>query len=386
MKKNFFFFNYLKYIVIKISPLIVVFRSWTNQSKLFIAVRVFLGLIFSFRSRITFIRRPRYSVNINRFSRLNYESFAICFQGPLMKDFTLETIKIYKKQLPGVKIIVSTWNDIQKNQNLINKLNDLNVCLIINDLPKTKFGNLPGFRATTYQIKSTLSALNKAKELNCNYSVKHRGDQRAYSSDWLLKLKCMQDSFENNENSITKKKILLPSITCQKFRIYGIGDQFHFGLTEDLLNFWDTEYYETGVHSLVDNKEKSNYLKNETAIISEIYLLAKFLEKNNYNLKWTLKDYWNVIKNNFCIFDCSYIDFVFFKEDSKIGIQPNIYLEYREDERVYHKPYEFNFTHADWLLLFKLEFKDLPWNEIEHQKWVNNNPDGFPPSFKIIKN
>ena len=100
----------------------------------------------------------------------------------------------------------------------------------------------------------------------------------------------------------TQKKILLPSITCPKFRIYGIGDQFHFGKTKDLINFWNCEFYEDGIHSLVKDKNVKNYVINGTAIFSEIYLLSKFLERNNYNLKWTLEDYWNVIKNNFCIF------------------------------------------------------------------------------------
>ena len=376
----------LKKIVIKFSPLIIFLRNISYKSKLFISLHVFFGLLFSFSSRITFIKRPRFSKDIVRYSKLNYAKFAICFQGPIDKNFTVETIKIYKKQLPGVKIIVSTWSDIKQQPSLVKSLEELKVFLVLNEYPKTEFGDKPGFRATTYQVKSTVSALKKAKELECNYSVKHRGDQRAHSSDWLIKLKNMQDCYPNNPNSLTKKKILLPSITCQKFRVYGIGDQFHFGLTEDLLNFWDNEYYESGVHSLVNNNQKSDYIINGTAIFSEIYLLAKFLEKNHHNLKWTLEDYWQIMKNNFCIFDCSYIDFVFFKENSKVGIQPNIYNEYREDERTYSKPYEFNFTHADWLIIYNMELNEVPWYTIPHQKWKNNNPKGFPPNFKKIKN
>ena len=376
--------QFLKKIVIRFTPAIVFLRNITYNSKIFISLHVFLGLLFSFRSRVTFIKRPRFSKDVIRTSNYNYSNFAICFQGPIDKEFTIETIKIYMKQLPKINIVVSTWNDINKDKNLLKELEELNVFLVLNDYPETKFGNKPGFRATTYQVKSTVSGLKKAKELNCQYAVKHRGDQRAYSSDWLLKLKNLQESYPNNSSSITKQKILLPSITCQKFRIYGIGDQFHFGLTEDLLNFWDNEYYETGVHSLVNYNKNSNFIINGTAIFSEIYLLAKFLEKNNYKLKWSLEDYWQVMKNNFCIFDCSYIDFVFFKEKSKTGIQPNIYTEYREDERVYSKPYEFNFTHADWLSINNMEIKEIPWYQVPHQKWKNNNPDNFPPSFKNV--
>ena len=78
--------------------------------------------------------------------------------------------------------------------------------------------------------------------------------------------------------------------------------EFHFGKTLDLINFWDCPYYEDGIYSLVENEKNSDFTINGTAIFSEIYLFAKFLEKNNHKLKWTLHDYWSIMKNNFCIF------------------------------------------------------------------------------------
>ena len=382
IKKKTYLYKFSKKIIIFLLPLILFTRKITTSSRIFIAFRVFLGLLFDFKNRITYIKRPLYSENVNRSSSKSYKNFAICFQGPVMDPFSFETIKIYKKTLPEVNIIFSTWNGIDNKIKM--KLEELNVHLLLLDPPNTELSRKPGFRATSFQIKSTLAGLKYVNEkIGCEYSVKHRGDQRAYSSEWLFKLKTLQDTFPNNGNSITESKILLPSITCVKFRIYGIGDQFHFGKTKDLINFWDCPYYEDGLASLIVNHK--NGIINGTAIISEIYLMAKFLEKNNHNLKWTLEDYWSVIKNNFCIFDCSYIDFVFFKENYSFGIQPNLYLEYREDERNYKSAYENNFNHADWIMLQNQNIKDMPWYNSTHELWENNTKEHYPPVFKCIQ-
>ncbi len=381
--RNSFIFHKLRKIALFLGPLIIFIRKYTFSSKIYIAVRVFLGLLLNFKDRVTFAKRPLLSKNLVRSSKKSYENFAICFQGPIHLPFSIETIKIYRKTLPKVNIIFSTWKGL--DENIIKNLKELDVDVLLLDPPSGEMSKKPGFRATSYQIKSTIEALKFAEKKGIGYSVKHRGDQRAYSSDWLLKLKSLQDSFPNSNDAILEKKILLPSITCSKFRVYGIGDQFHFGVTKDLINFWECPFYEDGAHSLVKNEKVKDFVINGTAIFSEIYLFAKFLERNNYNLQWTLEDYWEIMKNNFCIFDSSFIDFVFNKEKHSSGIQPNLYLEYREEERNYNIPYEPNFTHADWILINKLNNEELPWPNDAKELWVNNNKDFFPPHFKCVK-
>lgn len=381
--KNSLLFKLLKKFILFIDPQIIFIKKITIWSRLYISVRIFLGFWFDFKDRVTFAKRPLFSKNLVRSSKLDYNNFAICFQGPVHVPFSLETIKIYKKTLPGVNIIFSTWKGLDKK--IIQNLEELEVKIILLDPPSGELSKKPGFRATSYQIKSTIEALKFADQQGIEFSVKHRGDQRAYSSDWLLKLKSLQENFPNNDGSILQNKILLPSTTCPKFRVYGIGDQFHFGKTVDLINFWDCPYYEDGIHTLVDKEKNNDYTINGTAIFSEIYLFAKFLEKNNHKLKWNLQDYWSVMRNNFCIFDNSYIDFVFYKENHSFGIQPNLYLEYRENERSYKTSHEYNFTHGDWIMLKNLNIDDLPWSHASHELWQNNNENLFPPNFKLVK-
>lgn len=373
----------IKKIILFFGPLIFFIKRYTIWTRIYVSTRVFLGLLFTFKDRITFIKRPLLAKDVRRASKISYANFAICFQGPVHSPFSIETIKIYKKTLPDINIIFSTWKGL--DEKIVKDLEEIGVDLILQDPPSGELSNKPGFRATSFQIKSTMAALKYADKKGIEYSVKHRGDQRAYSSDWLLKLKALQNSFPNFKDSITEKKILLPSFTCPKFRIYGIGDQFHFGKTKDLINFWDSPYYEDGIHSLVKNEKIKNFLINGTPIFSEIYLMAKFLERNEYTLKWTLEDYWKVMKNNFCIFDCSYIDFVFFKENHSSGVSPLLYLEYREEERNYKAIHETNFTHADWIMVNNFEKDQLPWSNATQELWTNNNKDYFPPYFKRLK-
>ena len=44
--------------------------------------------------------------------------------------------------------------------------------------------------------------------------------------------------------------------------------------------------------------------------INEVYFMNDFLERNGHKLKWTLKDYWNILKNRFIVIDASNLDFL----------------------------------------------------------------------------
>jgi hypothetical protein len=59
--------------------------------------------------------------------RKDYSDIAIILQGPLhnFRNFTYQTCLLYKKNYPGVKIIVSTWVD--ENINTINLLKSENI-------------------------------------------------------------------------------------------------------------------------------------------------------------------------------------------------------------------------------------------------------------------
>ena len=132
--------------------------------------------------------------------------------------------------------------------------------------PKTPFTFVKGFNATTLQIFSTLEALKRSKERKILFAVKHRTDQRALEPDWLYRLYFLQKKF-TNKNDILIDRILVVASSTMKNRIYGIGDQFHFGYTEDLLKFWNVPYFIDGIDELVNNEQQTSpFVINDTAV------------------------------------------------------------------------------------------------------------------------
>lgn len=377
----------LKKVILFFSP-VLRFIKRVHSNKIYIAlkysIKLFGSIIQITQSKISIISRPKLSNQITRSPSFDYSNFSICFQGPFYESYTLETIKIYRKMFSNIVIILSTWKNSLSEKNIL-ELKKLDVKLLVFDTPKIPYALQKGYNATTLQIFLTVKALKLAKELGTDYTTKHRTDQRALESDWLYRLYVIQKNFSIKDD-ILKHRILVLGSSTLKNRVYGIGDQFHFGHVDDLLNFWDLPYYLDGLEEIVKDKEQSSpYVINETAVYSETYLMAKFLQKNGYNLKWTLEDYWFALKNYFLIFDDSYIDFSWDKYDSLISVHPKLYKEKLDHEVDYKKNFSNGMNFSDWLFLLNLDSDDLPWKNIEQEKWVNNNPKGLPPFFKIKK-
>ncbi len=375
-----------KKVLIFFSPITkVIIKFYKN--KIFVALkysfRLFKSIIQASNNKVTILTRPKSSDQVLRSPSFDYSNFSICFQGPFYESFTLDTIRIYRKMFGNVSIILATWKETINSKN-ISELNNLGVEILCLDAPKTPFTFVKGFNATTLQIYSTCEALKKSKEKKILFSVKHRTDQRALESDWLQRLFLLQKNF-SNKTDILNNRILVIASSTMKNRIYGIGDQFHFGYTDDLIKFWSLPYFNEGINELVKNEKQSTpFVINDTAVFSETYLMSKFLKLNGYNLKWTLEDYWSVLQKYFLIFDDSYIDFTWEKYDSNITVHPKQYLEKFDHEFSYKKNYSNGMSFSDWLILNQCDLNSLPWKNIEQEKWINNNPDGLPPYFKKI--
>ena len=380
-------FYTLKKIIIFFSPLTkLLIKIYRN--KIFIAIKysliLFKSIIQFSDTKITILKRPKLSKHVSRSPSFDYSDFSICFQGPFYDPFTLDTIKIYRKMFGNIAIILATWKDTLDNK-IISELTKLDVEILSLQHPKTPFTFVKGFNATTLQIFSTLEALKRSKERKILFAVKHRTDQRALEPDWLYRLYFLQKKF-TNKNDILIDRILVVASSTMKNRIYGIGDQFHFGYTEDLLKFWNLPYFIDGIDELVNNEQQTSpFVINDTAVFSETYLMSKFLKTNGYKLKWTLEDYWSALQKYFLIFDDSYIDFTWEKYDSKITVHPKQYLEKFDHEFNYEGNYSMGMSFSDWLILNQCDQNSLPWKKIKQERWINNNSNGLPPYFKKIK-
>ena len=312
---------------------------------------------FLFDNYFSFVLKPKKSDNFNLVSTSKYQNnkFAIIIQGPIdhEDEFTLETVKIYKKIFPNIKIILSTWNN--EKQSIIDKFKRENVEIILNEIPKIKGnGNL------NLQLKSTYEAINLSKNMKLDYILKTRTDCRIMKPNTLDYLLSLHESFPVKGNDIVDGRLIASSIATCKYRIYGLTDICVFGALKDVEKFF---LYEEEQEIIEKYKFPKNKIINETHIKTEILLTARYLKNIGHELNWTLEDWWSCLSKYFCVVSSSEIDFFWKKY--------NWQYEQRLS-RSYSKKSNRLIEHSDWFSLYNK--KDLNWSSLEYkEKWEENN-------------
>ena len=232
------------------------------------------------------------------------EKVGIVIQGPLKLEdhFTYETLKYYKKIYKDCEIILSTWDDENKDE--LNLIENLGGIVIL----KNKKPELKGFANLNYQIVSTYNGVKEAKNRKCKYILKTRTDVRIYEcgvDKFLISLLNIFPSKNKNQN----KRIITIDINMPQYAI-SISDIFQFGTIEEIEKIWSIPLYSRNITI----KEAEAELKNKTFLEevefmnSERYLLKNYLEKIKIEYEVSLKKYYEILKDNFIVIDASMID------------------------------------------------------------------------------
>lgn len=247
----------------------------------------------------TFHLRPKMAKQIGSVSdKLNhYPKVAIVIQGPIIYDqnFTLETIKIYKKLFPFTIIILSTW--IYEDAKYVEKLKMEGIEVLLNVVPEEK-----GVQNINYQIVSSFNGINKAKELGAEYVMKTRTDIRIYEKNSIEFLLNILNYFPVKGGFKQNKRIIGLSLNSFKYRLYGLSDINLFGEINDMLLYWSTALDKNG-----------SAFEQMKVGLCEVYLAIQFLKKVGKNIDWTLKDSWQAYADNFCIVDKQSLDVYWYK-------------------------------------------------------------------------
>src|SRR3989338_8667834 len=134
------------------------------------------------RRFITFHTRPMVDADMRYTGKETPEDAlcAIVIQGPIRHedDFTLETVKLYRRNYPAVTIILSTWE--VENVSVFQSFKDARFKILLNVPPP-----LPAPGNLNYQIVSTKAGVNEAIKMGLHYVIKSRPDQRIYSVDLI---------------------------------------------------------------------------------------------------------------------------------------------------------------------------------------------------------
>lgn len=310
----------------------------------------------SFNNYVSHTIRPKKAKNIEPDDEeYNNESTAIIIQGSIygIKNFVIETIKLYKKLFRNTVIILSIWDD-EIDNNFLSICKKLNIEIIINKKIKTFFN-------TDLQILSTSSALDLAKKLNLKFTLKSRTDCRFYKKNSISYMKNLLKIFPiDKKNNFLDYRIVSCSVDTRKYRVYGLSDILLFSSTENLISYFNNELFEKSLERL--NLGKHPVLINDTIVVNEIFLCARFLLNNNIPINWSLEDWWSKCRDIFCIVDSKTIDFFWYKYHWK-----------------YEQRFECNYTthynqamlFSDWLHLYCNPNHNF--NSFYKEKWQIKN-------------
>jgi len=258
---------------------------------------------------ITYNLRPKNAKNFNFAvdKKINRNDLGLIIQGPTngFENFIYETIKIYKKNFSGAKIVLSTWND--NNDLFLKKVNRLNIKVITSSYRENMF---QGF---DHQIQTTTSAINFLKN-KTKYILKTRTDCRIYSPNCYKYLLSLIKTFPLKKKSKKQKqRIVFSSLITPKFRIYGATDILVFGVSSDIDKYFSKEFFHESCKKYKLGKFPRTF--NGTLLTGEIMLCAKYLIKKNIKLKWSLRHWCEILKEYFIIADHNEID-LFWKKYS----------------------------------------------------------------------
>ena len=312
------------------------------------------GLLFDFTldNFVSYYLRPKTSSNIIIEKQIYpNEDTAIIIQGNLdgLKNFVRETIEIYLKLFNNAVIILSTW-DTDIDQTFYNDYKD-KIKIIINEKPKNFI------HTTDLQTISTSSAVKLAKDLNLKYCLKSRTDCRIYKKNTITFLKNLINLFPINQNyDFLKSRIISCSIDTRKFRVYGFSDIMLFGITENIEKYFSNESFETGIEKYKFGKFPS--IINDTAVVHEIFLCARFLASSNININWSLEDWWDKCRDLFCVVDPATIDLFWFKFHWKF--EQRFLTNYTSD-------FSQSLQFSDWLNLYN--DKNFKFDVNKKEKW-----------------
>ena len=224
---------------------------------------------------LTFHLRPKLSENFYLESTCKVdEKIAIIIQGQIQEKFTFlkNTLDIYKKIFKNSIIIISTWEN--ENKDLINSLKDQNIFILFNKEPekKTLFN-------IDHQIVSTNIALNFAKEKGIKYSLKTRPDIRLHKNNLESFLISLIKTFPVKKNDLINSRIIVPSLITFRYRLYSLSDIVLFGETIDLLKYFKKDSFKDGLEIFGLNEK--NLLKNHTPVVAEIFLCSRLIKNIN---------------------------------------------------------------------------------------------------------
>lgn len=272
------------------------------------------------------------------------DRIGIVIQGPICheNDFTINTIKLYKKLFNEPLIIVSTWED-EETDAIASSIDDIHI--LKNPRPKNN-----GVQNSNMQIASTIAGLKELSKSSVKYALKTRTDQRVTVDNIQAFLIELLHAFTLKE-SITNQvsRIITIDKYTDKFAPFHLSDMFQFGAINDLLDFWSVPFTEqTFDVSTLASKilyESTEILKEQDLHFPELYLTTRYArEKLGEDYNYDYHNYFKFIAERTIVIDCAMIGLIWHKK-----LDNYRYLQIATKKELLSQV----ITFKDWFLLYQ---------------------------------
>lgn len=303
------------------------------------------------RNFTTLHKRPKRNDQIGTWPEPDFQTSgcALVMQGPLahQDDFTLETLRLYRRHMPDAELILSTWKD--EDQSTLAQIADLGVTIVKNDKP-----DVPGLSNMNMQIVSAKAGMKHAVASGAKWIMKTRTDQRFYEPNLFPFLIGLVESLPLKIEGKQNRRIVGLGQGSLKFVPYHVTDQTLFGEARDMLAYWSPPLQGSDAAERWKETRKQVYigynigdLIRET--VPECYLASNFLVQMGHSPAWTVPDSWSVYRDRFCFVDYGTSDFYWIKGQSHTLSEYNKTYEHISNRQ------EMSFL--EWHLMYSAQLK-----------------------------
>ena len=266
---------------------------------------------------------------------------AILLQGPVVtsRDFTVETVFLYRQLFPASPVIVSTWEDADSNT--VDMLEHAGAVVSLVARP-----SFAGLQNINLQIASTSHGIGIASKLGMDYVLKTRTDIRLNHGDSLKYLHAALDGFPvQGTRRGQEARILSASLGTLKYRLFGLGDMIQFGRLNDMAVYWNDELDAREVGP----PEGLSHLEAVAApLVAESWLATRFLSVVNFPHELNWQSHISAMRHCFGIVDSESLGVVWEKN-------PNLANPWRShDGNPTFEPMRF----GDWLHILNTQFPE----------------------------
>lgn len=272
---------------------------------------------------------------------IDHQGMAIIMQGPIHGGFTLETLRLYARHMPGCDLILSTWADTPEHE--LAPIRALGVRVVLSEKPA-----VAGLFNVNMQITSAGAGVRAALAAGAQWVLKTRTDQRLGDRNALAFLKAMAQAFPPATGTGQTARIIGVGHGSLKFVPYHMTDQTVFGSAGDMLAYWTPSLRETTVPDHWPATSDDIFVQVPIGEIArygaaESYLASSFLQRMGHATAWTVADSWAAFRDRFCFIDPAMVDF-YWEKGQTISL-----IEHLRRYDMISNRYEMGF--GEWLLL-----------------------------------